>query len=109
MRLAPSAAELSQSEKICIYRLVQEGLNNAARHAGGAGQRVAAVYSDQHLDITVADKGPGFEIGQARDGSLGLAGLRERIESLGGDFGIESSPTGTRLRMRLNVAKGVQA
>ena len=35
--------QLSQSEKICIYRLVQEGLNNATRHAGGVGQRVAAV------------------------------------------------------------------
>ncbi len=94
---------LAQSAKISIYRFVQEALNNGFRHAGGRGQRVRQGFEDGSIIIEVSDQGDGFDPSVTRDGGLGLAGLRERIESLGGTFGITSSNAGTTLRMSLNV------
>ena len=97
---------LSQSERICVYRFVQEGLNNASQHAAGAAVHVAAAFSGGNLCVTVTDEGPGFDVTHVGVEGLGLAGLRERVASLGGDFLVESSPAGTRLTLTLNVAKG---
>jgi signal transduction histidine kinase len=51
---------LPQSLKICVYRFVQEGLNNAFHHAGGAGQRVDSRVENGILRLRVSDSGPGF-------------------------------------------------
>jgi len=93
---------LSLAAKICIYRFVQEGLNNAYRHAGGFGQTVVQRTEGSLVVIEVADSGTGFDPDQVRPTSLGLAGMRERVESLGGTFEI-SSKTGTVLRMKTNI------
>lgn len=89
------------SIKTCAYRFVQETLNNAFRHAGGAGQQVELSWDGDRLEIEVSDKGPGITSnGQSscRSG-IGLIGLRDRIESLGGTMLIRSSAGhGTRLR-----------
>jgi signal transduction histidine kinase len=90
--------------KITAYRLVQEALNNASRHAGGVGQEVRVTAAGDRLEIEVLDRGPGFEVSRAieQDEHLGLAGMRERVESLGGFFAIESKINeGTRLFARL--------
>jgi signal transduction histidine kinase len=102
-------ARVSPLLKICIYRFVQEGLNNAYRHAGGVGQAVYAAGSDQELSIEVADAGSGFSlVPSGREGGLGLAGLRERVESLGGTFCLDSQPnSGTRLRASFRAKNGV--
>jgi signal transduction histidine kinase len=99
------APAMSISERICIFRFVQEGLNNAFRHAGGLNQVVAASVSGRWLEVSVSDQGRGFDPGNYSGVGLGLAGLRERIESLGGEFGMESSPHGTRLTMVLKLAE----
>ena len=96
--------ELSQSERICIYRFVQEGLSNAFRHAGGVGQCVTAAVSGRVLTVTVSDDGPGLNSPEAGTAGLGLAGLRERVESLGGEFSVDSSAAGTRLTMALRLS-----
>jgi signal transduction histidine kinase len=96
---------LTHSEKICVFRLVQEGLNNAFRHAGGAGQSVTVALENRTLRVVVGDEGGGFDVRKGGEG-LGLAGLRERVESLGGTFEVESSPSGTRLTMTLRLAEG---
>jgi signal transduction histidine kinase len=106
LRLPETAVSLTPSEKICVYRFVQEGLSNAFRHAGGRGQSVAAAVSNGALTVTVADRGGGFDVGMGDGEGLGLAGLRERIESLGGRLDVESSPSGTRLSMNLRPAEG---
>lgn len=94
---------LPPAAKICIYRFVQEGLNNAYRHAGGIGQAVSQRTEGGLVIVEVADRGSGFDLNQVRPTSLGLAGLRERVESLGGTFEIASSETGTVLRMTTNI------
>ncbi|MDX8442974.1 sensor histidine kinase [Mesorhizobium australafricanum] len=93
--------ELGTSEKISVYRFVQEGLNNAYRHGKGKGQQVRATTKGGKLLVEVLDAGPGFD--PARSEGLGLAGLRERIESIGGQFETLTGPGGTRLVITLSV------
>ena len=71
--------------KIALCRFIQEGLNNAFKHAGGRGQRVEIAWDGVRITIEVADKGPGMcgADGVVREPGLGLAGLRDRIESVG--------------------------
>lgn len=100
---------LSLSYKICVYRLVQEALNNAFHHAGGQGQRVSAECRQGVLEVQVTDAGAGIDKGlQAATGShrsrLGLVGMRYRVESLGGTFELESAPgQGTRVTARFDL------
>ena len=75
--------------KICLGRVVQEGLNNAWRHAGGLGQEVAVAITGRVLTARVADGGPGVAahaVGAGDSFGLGLAGLAGRVESLGGSL-----------------------
>lgn len=78
--------------KFTAYRLVQEALNNAHRHAGGAGQEVCVTSMLDQLQIEISDQGPGFDAAHRIkwEDHLGLAGMRERVESLGGLFTVES-------------------
>jgi signal transduction histidine kinase len=80
--------------KITVYRFIQEALNNAYRHGGGVGQQVEVRCDDTELSVEVLDQGPGFDGAQDSDWDkhLGLVGMRERVESLGGRFRIESQP-----------------
>jgi signal transduction histidine kinase len=103
LSLSDTPASLSPSEKICVYRFVQEALNNGYRHAGGVGQSVTQTADGACICIEVADRGPGFDPAAIRPKGLGLAGLRERVESLGGRFAVESSKTGTKVTMSLNI------
>jgi signal transduction histidine kinase len=75
---------LSMAERICVFRFVQEGLNNASRHADGAGMAVTLETGRAQVRLVVGDRGPGpgDRVG------LGLAGLRDRVESLGGSFAL---------------------
>ena len=109
LTMADGPQALSPSAKICIYRFVQEALNNGFRHGGGAGQGVRQSFEDGNVVIEVADRGPGFDPDNMRPEGLGLAGLRERIESLGGSFFITTSRDGTTVRMSLNVHEMEQA
>jgi signal transduction histidine kinase len=91
----------------CLYRVVQESLANAYRHAGGAGQRVAVDCSTGFLILSVSDRGPGFDVDSRRadTNKLGITGMRHRIEALGGELSVVSRPgEGTTLTARLPTA-----
>ncbi len=106
-KVALSGVELSPTAslpvKIALYRLLQESLANGFRHAAGAGQRVELRLDGQGLLVVVGDSGPGFDPQEAiRQGHLGLIGMRERVEVLGGTFEVLSRPTqGTVIRVHL--------
>jgi signal transduction histidine kinase len=91
--------DLPPAVKICIYRFVQEALNNAYRHGGGVQQAVRAVSHKGHVRVEVSDRGDGFDPTEVRPTSLGLVGLRERIDSLGGSFDIKTGEGGTTVTM----------
>jgi signal transduction histidine kinase len=84
--------------KIALYRVIQEALTNGWRHANGTGQVVTVIGEGDNLRITVSDTGPGFDIATIdADGEhLGLIGMRERVESLGGEFRVESTTGGSQ-------------
>lgn len=86
----PAAADLPILT--CAYRLTQESLNNAVRHAGGKEQMVKGRFENDVLTIEVSDKGPGLKPGYRgeSDQGLGLIGLRDRLHSLGGTLDIRS-------------------
>jgi signal transduction histidine kinase len=92
-------AQAPLATKIALYRIVQEALNNAWRHADGAVPTVTVIGTDDRLVVEVTDPGPGFDpaVVQGSEAHLGLVSMRERAESLGGQFNIDSAPgRGTR-------------
>jgi signal transduction histidine kinase len=92
--------------RITVYRLIQEALHNAFLHAGGAGQQVWVKSDESFLNLEISDTGQGFEVSKlkGKSGRLGLTGMRERVESIGGSFGIESQPgKGTIIQVRLPI------
>ncbi len=109
--LAALPRDAAQALKICIYRVVQEGLTNAMKHAGGAGQSVSARSQEGFIRVEVADSGNGLGPGSGeRPGELpgfGLRAMRDRVESLGGEFEVTSRPgSGTRIAARLPLVDG---
>ena len=89
--------------KITIYRVLQEALANSFRHANGASQTVTMTSSGNDVNIEISDDGAGFDPQTVRgDGTLGLIGMRERVELLGGRFEVTNrTPTGTRILVSL--------
>jgi signal transduction histidine kinase len=94
--------------KTAAFRFVQEALNNATRHASAAEQKLHAYLDGSFVVIEVSDQGRGFDPAANRpDDQIGLIGMRERVESLGGDFAIKSTAgTGTCLKARLPLSSG---
>jgi signal transduction histidine kinase len=98
---------LDPRTEVVIFRIVQEALNNIARHSGATEAEVRLELGDDRLDVTVTDNGRGFAP-HARTGApagargLGLLGMRERASLLGGEFAVESAlGRGTRVRVRV--------
>jgi signal transduction histidine kinase len=74
-----------------IYRISQEALTNALKHAEASVVRVTIVENDERVDVTVVDDGVGFDPGAVATG-FGLIGMRERLALLGGTLSIDSAP-----------------
>jgi signal transduction histidine kinase len=76
---------------LCLYRVTQEGLGNAARHAAARHVRVAIRRDGADLRLTIADDGRGFDLAEARSRSgLGLISLDERARLVGGRLAIDT-------------------
>jgi signal transduction histidine kinase len=89
--------KLSGEEERVVYRLVQEALNNVLKHASATSANVSARLIDHQVRIAVEDDGCGFDPSSVSTG-LGLTGMRERIERLGGEIEVRSEPeSGTRI------------
>jgi len=95
---------LPDEHRTCIYRLVQEAVNNAVRHAKARTVEVAVRREDQMVNVTVQDDGAGFDTRFMR--GLGLLGMEERVRRLGGRLKISSEPgRGTMVHAGLPVAE----
>jgi signal transduction histidine kinase len=97
--------------KIALFRSLQEALSNATRHARGAPVAARVGADAGFLHLTVTDQGPGFAVERVgAAGRLGLAGLREQAELLGGSFQIDTSPgRGTTLRLHWPLVRSEDA
>ncbi|HXD42294.1 MAG TPA: sensor histidine kinase [Ramlibacter sp.] len=105
VRLATScdSSELPLPVKIALYRLIQESLANGFRHGGGSDLSVELACNGSWLDVTISDKGTGFDPLKVDSKShFGLEGMRERVEILGGSFQVQTAPGhGTVVRASL--------
>jgi PAS domain S-box-containing protein len=101
-------SDLPDDLETLAYRVVQEALSNAGRHADALSVVVAVDVDDTSLRIEVQDDGVGFESDKAREflkmGRVGLASMRERVELASGTFVVRSSPgRGTHIMATLPV------
>jgi len=95
---------LPDEHRTCIYRLVQEAVNNAVRHANARAVEVSVRKEGRKVDVTVQDDGAGFDTRFMR--GLGLLGMEERVRRLGGRLKIGSEPgRGTLVHAVLPVAE----
>ena len=91
LRDVPEA--IPRATALCLFRVAQEALRNVARHAGPCSVNVSLAGVDGGLQLVVQDDGAGFDPGlQARQPTLGLASMRERVSLLRGDLDVESAP-----------------
>jgi signal transduction histidine kinase len=94
--------QLADEVKICVYRLVQEALTNAARHSSAKHAKVSIVQSVGTIRVQIADDGIGFSPERVR--GMGVLGMEERVKRLGGSLIIESAPgKGTIVRAEIPV------
>jgi signal transduction histidine kinase len=102
LRIEGDPVQLPAGVDLTAYRLVQEGLTNAIKHARAQKAEVVVSYADGHVELTVSDDGRGG--GDGGGGGHGLVGMRERVSVYGGE--LDAGPRaegGFRLRARLPV------
>ena len=88
---------------LCLYRVVQEGLQNVVKHSGAIGAKVALTANENEIRLVVSDQGCGFDPAKAAGGSsLGLVSMRERVRLVHGHISIQSrSDEGTRIEVQV--------
>ncbi len=102
-----TARRLDSPVELALFRIGQESLRNVEKHAGASSATVELEFGDSEVRLSVTDDGRGFAAPKsvsdlARTGKLGLLGMKERAELVGGRFELHSSPgEGTRITVRL--------
>jgi signal transduction histidine kinase len=100
-----TVAPLDPGVELVAYRIVQEALTNARRHAPGAAVDVEIAYAPEDLLVTVRDNGPGPSA-NVNGGGHGLLGMRERVATVGGELRTGAAPvSGFLVEARLPVAR----
>jgi signal transduction histidine kinase len=103
LRVEGEPVALPAGVDLTAYRLVQEGLTNALKHARARRAQVLVRYSDGNIEVTVSDDGQGA--GSGDGGGHGLVGMRERVAVYGGQLEAGPRPEGGyRLRAKLPLA-----
>src|SRR5262249_24159637 len=89
---------LPEDVETALYRIVQEALTNVVKHAQAVRVSVVLARKPTSVSAVVEDDGAGFDPARTRDRGLGLVGMRERVELLGGPLTVETRPgAGTTL------------
>jgi PAS domain S-box-containing protein len=97
---------ISAEVALCLFRVVQEGLQNIAKHSGALSCRVEIKGSREGVHLCISDSGLGFDPAQFKlKPGLGFVSMRERLRLVGGSITVESQPSrGTRLDIRVPLA-----
>ena len=107
----PEDFRLPLHTELALYRVVQEALTNIARHSGAAQASIRLQSRDGLLKLIIRDDGRGFDVGAVMNSDergLGLHGIQERVELIGGKLTLESAEgRGTRLCVEVPVLEKV--
>jgi signal transduction histidine kinase len=90
--------------KIVIFRIIQEALNNVAKHSGANSVTLRLGKQNGAIEMRIRDNGKGFDVAEARESArisacVGLSSMTERARLSGGSIEIESGQTGTEIRV----------
>ena len=97
---------LNADEQIILFRIVQEALQNAIKHAGASQINIDIETSGTLLQVLIKDNGNGFSETEIKNNGMGLANMKHRAKILGGTFNIESQKEkGTCIKIELPVKK----
>jgi signal transduction histidine kinase len=102
---------ISSEIETTLYRIIQEALNNVAKHSGAKHVGLVLRRAADQLEAIIEDDGRGFDLGNAistasANGRLGLLGIKERLSFIGGSLDVESAPTsGATLIVRVPIPK----
>ena len=102
-RLEIEAIDLPSEMEGELFRITQEAVSNAGRHASARKVTISLIPRHGTVELTVADDGEGFggvdPLGATEAGHIGLAGMRERADLMGGTLQIESTEAGTTVKV----------
>lgn len=95
-------AQLDDDQAITVFRIVQEALNNVAKHAGASRVEITLERETDALKLKISDDGVGFDPKIRKEESFGLVGMRERVFMLGGELYVISAPgQGAEIRVQI--------
>jgi signal transduction histidine kinase len=103
VEIAEPLGPLGNDIDLVLFRVLQESLTNVHRHSGSKTVDIRLGADSQQVCLEIEDQGRGSANGLLRPG-VGLTAMRERVENLGGEFGISSNESGTRVRVVLPLA-----
>ena len=100
---------LPKNIALCLYRVVQEAIQNAVKHSGARDAKVAIYGSPTWITLEVSDAGVGFNPdAKSMKTGLGLTSMRERVNLIGGELSIQSQPLkGTQIEVRVPLTSAV--
>jgi two-component system NarL family sensor kinase len=95
LQLAPDLGRLTPEIERTLFRVTQEALSSVHRHSGSSTAALHMFRENDHIVLEVGDEESGMpphSVGAAPEFTVGISGMRERVEDLGGTFSIESIP-----------------
>ena len=97
IKISGSERRLSQDAELLFFRIIQEALRNVTKHSHASSAEVQIAFNDKNVTVTISDDGHGFQVpenlgGLPQIGKLGLAGMMERVQLIGGKLNIKSEP-----------------
>jgi PAS domain S-box-containing protein len=108
LQLATDLGRLKAETELTLFRVTQEALNNVYRHSGSSTAAVRLFRESENVVLEIADQGQGMRplpVGSTPEFTVGISGMRERVEDVGGKFSVESVPgEGCTVRAALPLA-----
>jgi PAS domain S-box-containing protein len=101
--------EIPKDVSLCLYRIIEEALQNVAKHSGAEDAKVELSGHGDRIDLCISDSGTGFRAESARvETGIGLISMRERLRLVGGHLSVESGPSlGTQIRVRIPLSNAI--
>lgn len=105
LEISGTAQTISHDMELTFFRILQECLNNIAKHAEAREVRIDIVFSENDVSLMISDDGKGFDMSHTKPLHYGLLNMKERAKKMGADFSIDSQPgNGTCAIFRASVA-----